>query len=101
MIHYFLCFVNLFALIVKLRLFSQQQKSAFGIFCAKSTRINTKSLIFPDIQRKSRPKSSDGFINKRLFGRRAILLHLSGFPCQYHRRVVDAKFTTSNNLFLF
>ena len=31
-----------------------------------------------------------------IFGRRPILLHLSGFPCQYRRRVVGTKFTTSN-----
>ena len=29
-------------------------------------------------------------------GGRAILPHLSGFPCQYRRRVVNAKFTTSD-----
>ncbi len=29
------------------------------------------------------------------FGRRSTLLHLSGCPCHYHRRVVAAKFTTS------
>lgn len=37
---------------------------------------------------------------KRLFGRRAVPLHLSGFPCPYQRRVVDTKFTTSKSLFL-
>ena len=31
-----------------------------------------------------------------IFGRRPILLHLSGFPCQYRRRVVGTKSTTSN-----
>jgi len=29
------------------------------------------------------------------FGRRGVPLHLSGFPCQYHRRVVATKLTTS------
>lgn len=28
---------------------------------------------------------------RKALGRRAILLHLSGFPCQYQRRVVDTK----------
>ena len=35
----------------------------------------------------------------RYFGRRSTLLHLSGCPCRYHRRVVAAKFTTSKYLF--
>ena len=35
-------------------------------------------------------------LNQIIFGRRSILLHLSGYPCQYHRRVVATKFTTSN-----
>ena len=29
------------------------------------------------------------------FGRRGVLLHLSGFPCQYRRRVAATKLTTS------
>ena len=36
----------------------------------------------------------------RPFGRRTILLHLSGFPCQYQRRVIGTKSTTSNGLFI-
>ncbi len=31
------------------------------------------------------------------FGRRGVLLHLSGFPCQYHRRVDATKLSTSKN----
>ena len=34
---------------------------------------------------------------RQLFGRRPILLHLSGFPLSYRRGVVRTKFTTSNN----
>ena len=33
--------------------------------------------------------------NARVAGARRYLPHLSGLPCQYHRRVVGAKFTTS------
>ena len=31
------------------------------------------------------------------FGRRGVLLHLSGLPCQYHRRVDATKLSTSKN----
>ena len=34
----------------------------------------------------------------RVFGRRTNLLHLSGFPCRYQRRVVGTKSTTSKPL---
>ena len=34
----------------------------------------------------------------RVFGRRTILLHLSGFPCLCQRRVVGTKSTTSKPL---
>ena len=34
----------------------------------------------------------------RDFGRRTVLLHLSGFPCRYQRRVVGTKSTTSKPL---
>ena len=37
----------------------------------------------------------------RFFGRRAVPLHLSGFPCPYRRRVVDTKSTTSKNLYRY
>ena len=37
----------------------------------------------------------------RYFGRRSTLLHLSGCPCRYHRRVVAAKSTTSKYLFRY
>lgn len=33
------------------------------------------------------------------FGRRGVLLHLSGCPCQYHRRVDATKLSTSKNYF--
>ena len=45
---------------------------------------------------KDAPK---GVLLARFFGRRAVPLHLSGFPCPYQRRVVDTKFTTSKNLY--
>ena len=31
-------------------------------------------------------------LKERFLGRRGLLLHLLGLPCQYHRRVVAAKF---------
>ena len=34
--------------------------------------------------------------HQSVFGRRGVLLHLSGFPCQYQRRVAATKLTTSN-----
>ena len=34
--------------------------------------------------------------HRSVFGRRGVLLHLSGLPCQYHRRVAATKLTTSN-----
>ena len=37
------------------------------------------------------------FLSNWFFGRRGVPLHLSGCPCQYHRRVDCTKFSTSNN----
>lgn len=34
------------------------------------------------------------------FGRRTTLLHLSGFPCQYHRRVDCTKSSTSKPILI-
>ena len=34
--------------------------------------------------------------HRSAFGRRGVLLHLSGLPCQYQRRVAATKLTTSN-----
>ena len=44
--------------------------------------------------------ASTSLHGRQLFGRRPILLHLSGFPLLYRRRVVRTKFTTSNNRLL-
>ena len=65
-----------------------------GFTRRKSAYLRKRSK-YSDIE--NRPDCSKRSDN-RLFGRRSTLLHLSGFPCRYHRRVVATKFTTSNSL---
>ena len=48
---------------------------------------------------KERHSVRSAFLKVLDFGRRSTLLHLSGCPCRYHRRVVAAKSTTSKYLF--
>src|SRR5699024_4907451 len=46
------------------------------------------------LKRKWGPHRCDP--HRPVFGRRGVLLHLSGFPCLYQRRVAATKLTTSN-----
>ena len=52
-----------------------------------------------NIQKNTAPISRGGQKGK-VSGRRSTLLHLSGLPLSYLRRVVATKFTTSNSLLL-
>jgi hypothetical protein len=52
------------------------------------------------LNKKAALKNQSGFQSIWLFGRRGVLLHLSGFPCLYRRRVDATKLSTSSNLFL-
>ena len=60
---------------------------------AKSTVQDLHSA--ESINKWSRCGSGSGI---RDFGRRTMLLHLSGLPCRYQRRVVGTKSTTSKPL---